>query len=108
MDILDLHQQNYGVEGPKHLVVLWWEWPPIHWIDLGIGASINFIADPTPGVIPNQDLEGAELKVAIDFSTNSLTSKYSYPLPSIHKYYLNRGRELGKWMPNTQPSVNCL
>jgi hypothetical protein len=28
LSILDLHKKhNYSAEGPKHLVLLWWEWP---------------------------------------------------------------------------------
>ncbi len=28
LQLLAHHRTNYGPEGPKYLVVLWWEWPP--------------------------------------------------------------------------------
>ena len=67
MNTLDCHRLNYGMDGPTHLVILWWEWASVHWRDLRIGASMNFMVQPTPGIVPNQDLEGEELKVAIEF-----------------------------------------
>ena len=81
--ILNSHRQNYGAGGPKHLVILWWEWPPIHWNELRIGASMNFMTKPTPGIIPNQELEGAELKVAIEFVNELINLKVLIPPPTL-------------------------
>ena len=62
-------------------------------------------------------------KSALESTSVYETSNYEWPvtkpckgdyiiwrtiLQEVHKYYLNRGRKLGKWMPNTHTSVNCL
>ena len=67
LDILAAHRSNYGSEGPVHLVVLWWEWPQLHWNDLRTGATMNFMEIPKPGKVPNQDLKGPALAAAIQF-----------------------------------------
>ena len=67
LDILEAHRTNYGMEGPKHLVILWWEWPKEHWNDLRLGVSMNFMAVPTPGISENQDMDGPTLEAAIKF-----------------------------------------
>ena len=67
LDILTAHQKNYGPEGPLQLVVLWWEWPSLHWENLRTGSPMNFMEVPTPGLIPNQVLKGPELDAAIKF-----------------------------------------
>lgn len=58
---LDHHRTNYGPDGPKFLVVLWWEWPPEHWTELREGASMNFMRPPVPGLVPNSVMDPAEL-----------------------------------------------
>ena len=64
---LKLHRDNYGPNGPQHLVILWWEWPKEHWTELRDGASMNFMTPPVPGLVPNQNLEGPALVEAIKF-----------------------------------------
>lgn len=81
MDILDCHRLNYGIEGPTCLVILWWEWPSLHWEDLRIGASMNFMTQPTPGIIPNQELEGEEQRFAIEFVDELVELKVLIPPP---------------------------
>ena len=54
LDILSAHRLNYGPDGPAHLVVLWWEWSPLHWDDLRTGSTMNFMEKPIPGIVPNQ------------------------------------------------------
>ena len=83
IELLKHHRQNYGSEGPKNLVVLWWEWPSVHWQDLRIGASMNFMVEPTPGLTPNQDLEGAELKVAKEFVDELIKLRVLIPPPPL-------------------------
>lgn len=58
------HRTNYGPEGPRYLVVLWWEWPRIHWKELREGSSMNFMAIPTPGLVPNSPMTEEELIAA--------------------------------------------
>ena len=67
MHILDIHRKNYGVDGPKNLTVLWWEWPRIHWEELRNGASMNFMTDSPPGFVPNQSMDGSKLYTAVKF-----------------------------------------
>jgi hypothetical protein len=50
---LAAHRNNYGPDGPKKLVILWWNWPPEHWSELRDGASMNFLEDPSPGLVDN-------------------------------------------------------
>ncbi|MGH7974407.1 MAG: hypothetical protein ACREBR_02680, partial [bacterium] len=45
LELLRHHRKNYGRSGPKTLVVLWWEWPELHWNDLRLGGSMNFMRE---------------------------------------------------------------
>ena len=83
LGILAAHRSNYGVEGPVHLTVLWWEWPPLHWLELREGVSMNFMEAPTPGLVPNQELKGVELKEAVNFVNELIELKVLRPPPSI-------------------------
>ena len=65
--ILDKHRQNYGPEGPTHLVVLWWEWPPEHWTALREGSSMNFLLTPEGGITKNSPMTPEQLETAILF-----------------------------------------
>ena len=51
--LLTEHRKNYGPEGPKSLVVLWWEWPQEHWEALQEGSSMNFVLEPASGIVEN-------------------------------------------------------
>ena len=84
LDILKAHRSNYGSDGPKHLVVLWWEWPKQHWDDLRLGVSMNFMSTPTPDISANQDMNEPTLETAIQF-VDELTSLkvLCIPHPSI-------------------------
>ena len=75
LDILSAHRLNYGPDGPSHLVVLWWEWPSLHWDDLRTGSTMNFMDIPTPCIVPNQDLKSPELDAAIHFVDELITLK---------------------------------
>ena len=67
LKILDLHGKNYGEEGPKHLVLLWWEWPQEKWGELRDGLSMNFLEAPIPGLVQNAPMNPEELRTAIKF-----------------------------------------
>ena len=67
LDLLAAHRTNYGPNGPSHLVLLWWEWPQLHWDDLRTGSTMNFMEPPLPSQVPNQDLKGPALKAAVQF-----------------------------------------
>ena len=67
LQILTAHRTNYGPEGPKHLVLLWWEWPQEHWNDLRLGATMNFMDIPVPGIVDNGALDTDALAAAILF-----------------------------------------
>lgn len=65
--LLNKHSQNFTPEGPKKLVLLWWEWPSIHWYELCYGMSMNFMEVPKPGFKPNQDMSPEKLEIACKF-----------------------------------------
>ena len=64
---LAIHRANYGPEGPKHLQILWWEFPREHWDDLRQGASMGFLAAPPTHFTPNSDLDGDQQAIAGEF-----------------------------------------
>mmetsp|Transcript_15716 Transcript_15716/g.22422 ORF Transcript_15716/g.22422 Transcript_15716/m.22422 type:complete len:338 (+) Transcript_15716:3717-4730(+) len=64
---LSQHSQNYGDEGPKHLVLLWWEWPPEHHAELRFGLSMNFLREPPSSIKPNAPMNESEKATAIKF-----------------------------------------
>jgi len=65
--ILELHKENYGETGPKHLVLLWWEWPLEHQTTLRTGLSMNFLTPPPPGIKQNAMINAEEQATAIQF-----------------------------------------
>ena len=84
LDLLGAHRANYGPEGPSHLVLLWWEWPQLHWNDLRTGSTMNFMETPTPSQVPNQDLKGPALKAAVQFVDELISLKVlCKPPPSV-------------------------
>jgi hypothetical protein len=60
VSLLNLHSKNYGVEGPKHLVLLWWEWPVEYHTPLRHGISMNFLSTPRPRIKLNSTMSEAE------------------------------------------------
>ena len=64
---LDYHRQNYTSEGPKHLQLLWWEFPPEHWESLRIGSSMNFLIEPSGELVPNSFMEEEDKEIAGKF-----------------------------------------
>jgi hypothetical protein len=61
------HRENYGLDGPKRLVILWWNWPREHWRELREGASMNFLAEPAPGLVANSEMTAEQLETATQF-----------------------------------------
>ena len=51
--LLGYHRENYGPNGPRRLTVLWWEWLKEHWKALREGSSMNFLVDPSTGLMDN-------------------------------------------------------
>lgn len=70
---LDDHRNNYSGDGPTKLVLLWWEWPREHWESIRLGISMNFLRIPTPGILPNMDMDVEQLELADKF-VNQLQS----------------------------------
>ena len=89
LELLAAHRTNYNIGGPKHLVVLWWEWPSLHWLELREGVSMNFMDVPTPGLVPNQDLKPEELKEAINFVDELIELHVLLPPPPLLKILNN-------------------
>ncbi|MGH7974468.1 MAG: hypothetical protein ACREBR_02985, partial [bacterium] len=67
LELLRHHRKNYGPSGPKTLVVLWWEWPELHWNDLRLGGSMNFMREPTPGIVESSPMTEDQKNTAIAF-----------------------------------------
>jgi hypothetical protein len=67
--------KNYGPDKPKHLVVLWWNWPPEHWDELQDMASMNFLQEPPPGLVDNSAMTADQLETTIS-SVNELIEKW--------------------------------
>ena len=64
---MDFHRKNYTPDGPKHLQLLWWEFPPEHWESLRLGSSMNFLIEPTGELVPNSFMEDEDKEVAGKF-----------------------------------------
>jgi hypothetical protein len=67
LSILELHKLNYSNEGPKHLVLLWWEWPEEHHDTLRHGISMNFMSPPRPGIKQNARMNDQEKEITGKF-----------------------------------------
>jgi hypothetical protein len=67
--MLEVHRRNYNAEGPdpKHLQLLWWEFPKEHWDGLREGSKMNFLATPPEGLRPNADMDEEQQAVAGSF-----------------------------------------
>jgi hypothetical protein len=61
------HHENYGPDGPKQVVILSWNWPPEHWVELREGASMNFLTEPPPGLVTNSEMTEQKLETAAQF-----------------------------------------
>ena len=69
LEDLERHRTNYDTEGPNPttLQLLWWEFPVEHQEDVRLGASMNFMQIPTPGLTDNSDMTDEQLVVAGEF-----------------------------------------
>ena len=69
LEDLDRHRSNYNKEGttPTTLQLLWWEFPPEHQEEVRIGASMNFLKEPEPGLTPNSEMTDEQLIAAGEF-----------------------------------------
>ena len=94
------HRQNYGPSGPKHLQLLWWEWPKRHWNNLIHGFPMNFTSNPprvdnTTGHkdVPEQKLQAMadcvdeliSLGVLIEGEVISSASVFTVDKPELEK-----------------------
>jgi hypothetical protein len=69
MRALDHHRSNYTATHPepKHLQLLWCEFPPEHWFDLRHGSPMNFLKEPPLGIQPNANMDPSQLETACEF-----------------------------------------
>lgn len=66
---LEIHRANFDDTGPapKHLQLLWWEFPESSWEDVRVGGSMNFLTEPKHQFVPNAPMNADELLVATEF-----------------------------------------
>ena len=69
LEDLERHRSNYNMDGPTPttLQLLWWEFPLEHQEDVRIGASMNFLEPPQPGLTPNSEMTDEQLVAAGEF-----------------------------------------
>jgi hypothetical protein len=69
LEQLDRHRLNYTATHPepKHLQILWWEFPREHWTDLREGSSMNFLSEPAAGIHENAKMDEEQRAVAGTF-----------------------------------------
>jgi hypothetical protein len=69
LELLRIHRGNYTATGPapKRLQLLWWEFPPEHWVPLREGSPMNFLVEPAPRLNPNAHMDSEQLAVAAGF-----------------------------------------
>ena len=67
--ILNIHRGNYSASGPepRHLQIIWWEFPEEHWTALREGSRMNFLRPPDPGAHDNARMDDEQLAVAVEF-----------------------------------------
>jgi hypothetical protein len=64
LQALAIHRENYTVEGPKHLQLLWWEFPKEHWEPLCEGSSRHFLVTPEGELVLNSAMDDMEQEAA--------------------------------------------
>ena len=69
IEMLKEHRGNYTDTHPEptHLRILWWEFPPEHWLALKEGSSMNFLTEPEHQIQPNADMTPEQLDIAANF-----------------------------------------
>lgn len=78
---LAAHRLNYSDAGPQNLVVLWWEWPEDHWLELREGALMNFVSFPPHGLVENSKFTPDELATAAQFVDELISLRVLFPAP---------------------------
>jgi hypothetical protein len=95
------HRLNYGPDGAKHLVVLWWNWPPEHWGELRDGASMNFLEEPPAGLVANSAMTDKQLETAVQFVDELISlgvlERPAEPLQNNFPLFLLEKAERGQW-----------
>ena len=69
VEALKIHRTNYNVDGPaaKTLKLLWWEFPPEHWVPLREGSRMNFLKAPRECIHDNAAMDDEQTRVAVEF-----------------------------------------
>jgi hypothetical protein len=67
LEILENHRNNYGIEGPQNLQLIWWEFPLESWEAIQEGSSMNFLITPDGHLEPNAHMTDEERTVATKF-----------------------------------------
>ena len=79
---LAIHRKNYTTDGPKHLQLLWWEFPPRYQELIRTGFPMNFLSFPTHAPESNSKMTPEELNVAAAFTDELLDLGVLAPVPS--------------------------
>jgi hypothetical protein len=89
--MLEVHRSNYNAEGPdpKHLQLLWWEFPKEHWDGLREGSKMNFLVTPPEGLRPNADMDEEQQAVAGNFVNELVELGITGLAPIDHPTLLN-------------------
>jgi hypothetical protein len=75
LEILSIHRGNYMATHPRpqRLQIIWWEFPPEHWVDLKDGSSMNFLKTPRETILPNSDMTPEQAFIAGEFVDELVT-----------------------------------
>ena len=75
LERLRTHRSNYDKDGPNpsYLQLLWWEFPPEHWVELRDGFRMNFLTTPKTKLMPNSEMDVSGLEAAREFVDELVT-----------------------------------
>ena len=69
LESLDIHRRNYDATGPnlQQVRILWWEFPPQHWVALREGSKMNFAKEPPSIIHDNAPMDDDQRATAVEF-----------------------------------------
>jgi hypothetical protein len=68
LEALRIHRKNYDDNGGIYrLQLLWWEFAPEHWEALQNGCPMNFLTEPTDGIVTKAPLTEEQVEITAEF-----------------------------------------